>query len=146
MLYLTPMEQCIVYFSSSADSLDENELATILQQSRHNNSKLGITGIILYVRGNIIQVLEGAKQAVDALYERIQHDHRHTDIVTVLNRPISQRQFGNWSMGYETMTIRQLEELKAIVDLDNADGVGSQSNDPILLRLIKVFYDSNRYN
>ncbi len=140
------MEHCIVYFSSSADSLDENELATILEQSRQNNSKLGITGVMLYVRGSIVQVLEGAKQAVDALYERIQHDNRHTDVVTVLNRPISQRQFGNWSMGYETVTVRQLEELKTIVALDDPNGTGSQANDPILLRLIKVFYDSNRYN
>lgn len=140
------MEHCIVYFSSSADPLDENELAAILEQSRQNNRKLGVTGVMLYVRGSIVQVLEGAKQAVDALFERIQHDNRHTDVVTVLNRPISQRQFGNWSMGYETLTVRQLEELKAIVDLDDPNGAGSQNNDPILLRLIKVFYDSNRYN
>jgi hypothetical protein len=140
------MEHCIVYFSSSVDSLDENDLAAILEQSRQNNSKLGITGVMLYVRGSIVQVLEGAKLAVDTLFERIQHDNRHKDVMAVLNRPIAQRQFGNWSMGYETLTTRQLEELKAVVDLDNPEGMGSQANDPILLRLIKVFYDSNRYN
>ena len=140
------MEHCIVYFSSSVDSLDENDLAAILEQSRQNNSKLGITGVMLYVRGSIVQVLEGAKLAVDTLFERIQHDNRHKDVMAVLNRPIAQRQFGNWAMGYETLTTRQLEELKAVVDLDNPEGMGSQANDPILLRLIKVFYDSNRYN
>ena len=53
------MEHCIVYFSSSVSQFQEEDLTTILQQSRQNNSESGVTGVMLYVRGSIIQVLEG---------------------------------------------------------------------------------------
>ncbi|QHV97772.1 BLUF domain-containing protein [Spirosoma endbachense] len=38
----------------------------LLQQSRHANVRTGVAGVLLYVRGSIVQVLEGEKVAVDA--------------------------------------------------------------------------------
>ena len=140
------MEHCIVYFSSWTEPFREEDLSTVLKQSRHNNDKTGITGVMLYVRGNVIQVLEGEKEALDMLYQRIERDPRHTNVSPVLNRPITQRLFAAWSMGYETISARQLEEIKAIVDLDNNDGTATTPTDHIILKTIKVFYDSNRYN
>lgn len=140
------MEHCIVYFSSSTWLFQEEDLATILQQSRHNNAELGITGILLYVRGSIIQVLEGEKQTVEALYKRIEQDTRHTNVSIGLSRPIRQRLFANWSMGYETITSRQLEEIKAIVDLDNNQESTAEMQESIIFKTLKVFYQGNRYN
>lgn len=139
------MEHCIVYFSSSPD-LSVDELQTILTQSRANNAQQGITGVMLYVRGSIIQVLEGEAQVLEELYQRIQQDTRHSQVNTVLSRSIAQRTFGDWSMGFETLNSQQLSEINALIDIDNAQGRGSQLSDPILLRTLKVFYDSNRYN
>ena len=101
---------------------------------------------MLYVRGNVIQVLEGDKEVVDALYQRIERDQRHTNVTPVFNRPISQRLFAAWNMCYETITTRQLEEIKAIVDLDKKEEASTSPSDHIILRTIKVFYESNRYN
>lgn len=140
------MEHCIVYFSSWTEPFREEDLSTVLKQSRRNNDKTGITGVMLYVRGSVIQVLEGEKEALDTLYQRIERDPRHTNVSPVLNRPITQRLFAAWSMGYETISARQLEEIKAIVDLDSDDGIVTTPNDHIILKTIKVFYDSNRYN
>ena len=140
------MEHCIVYFSSWTEPFREEDLSTVLEQSRRNNNKTGITGVILYVRGNVIQVLEGEKEAINTLYQRIERDQRHTNIIPVLNRPITQRLFAAWSMGYETITTRQLEEIRTIVDLDNNETAGTPSDDHIILKTIKVFYESNRYN
>ena len=140
------MEHCIVYFSSSVGQLQEEDLLTILEQSRHNNSRTGITGVMLYVRGSIIQVLEGEKEAVEALYERIEQDQRHTDVIRVLSRNISQRLFANWTMGYETITARQLEDIKAIVNLDDNQESAVEASNHSILKTIKVFYESNRYN
>ena len=140
------MEHCIVYFSRSVGPFDENDLMAILQKSHQNNSQTGVTGVLLYVRGSIIQVLEGEKAAVETLYNRIEQDRRHTNVDQVLNRPITRRLFGNWGMGYETITARQLEKIKSVVDLDNGNGLISEPADNIILRTIKVFYESNRYN
>jgi hypothetical protein len=98
------------------------------------------------VRGSVIQILEGERQAVEALYERIEQDPRHTNISRVLDRPIRERLFAQWSMGYETLTNQQLDEINILIDLDErAEKVGSQET-PIILKTLKVFYESNRYN
>lgn len=140
------MEHCIVYFSSWVEPFREEDLSTVLAQSRRNNNETGVTGVMLYVRGNVIQVLEGEKEALDTLYQRIERDPRHTNVSPVLNRPIPKRLFAAWSMGYETISARQLEEIKAIVDLDGNNATGAAPGDHIILKTIKVFYDSNRYN
>lgn len=140
------MEHCIIYFSRSVEPFGENDLAAILQQSHHNNAKTGITGVLLYVRGSFIQVLEGEKAAVESLYRRIEQDHRHIDLDRVLDRPIARRLFSNWGMGYETVTVRQFEQIKAIVNLDDDADTMVRPDDHIILKTIKVFYDSNRYN
>jgi len=64
------MEHCIVYFSKSVKPFNENDLTAILQKSHQNNAERNITGVLLYVRGSIIQVLEGEKVTVEALYKR----------------------------------------------------------------------------
>lgn len=139
------MEHCLIYFSRSIKPFDEDDLAVILQQSHRNNAKTGISGVLLYVRGSIIQVLEGEKSAVEFLYSRIQQDQRHADVNLILNRPISQRLFGNWGMGYETLTARQFEAVRAIINLDDVD-TADKPDDPLTLKTIKVFYNNNRFN
>lgn len=140
------MEHCIVYFSTWREPFNEQDLITTLEQSRQNNTVDGITSVTLYVRGNIIQVLEGTKEAVEALFSRIEQDQRHTNITKVLSRPIQSRLFSGSSLAYETITERQLEELKTIIDLEDNQQTASVLGNNIILKLIKVFYESNRYN
>lgn len=140
------MDVCIVYLSSSVGLFEEQDLSIILEQSRRNNGNSGVTGVMLYVRGSIVQVLEGEKDTVETLYGRIEQDRRHKDVIRVLNRPIEQRLFSNWTMGYETITARQLKEINNVVNLDTTDGKDSEPLDNIVLKTIKLFYESNRHN
>lgn len=140
------MEHCIVYFSTWQEPFQEQDLIDTLERSRQKNAVDGISSITLYVRGNIIQVLEGQKQAVEALYTRIEQDYQHTNVIKVLSRPIQQRLFAGSSLAYETITTKQLEELKSVVDLDSSEESSSASKTPFILKLIKTFYESNRYN
>ncbi len=140
------MEYCIVYLSTSAGAFGEEELNTILQQSRQYNPAQGITGVMLYVRGSVIQVLEGDQDVLEALYSKIEQDPRHTNISKIFSRPITKRLFADWDMGYETITVQQLENIKDIVKLDGSGKPMLNDDDHIILKTIKVFYDSNRYN
>ena len=140
------MDYCIVYFSTWKEPFHEEELIATLEQSRQNNAVDGITSVTLYVRGNIIQVLEGRQDVLEALFTRIQQDQRHTNVTKVLNRPIQKRLFGGSALAYETITIRQLDELKAVVDLESSPEATPEPTENIILKLIKVFYESNRYN
>ncbi|ADB42972.1 BLUF domain-containing protein [Spirosoma linguale] len=135
-------DHCIVYRSHSSELMNENDLATILLQSRYDNKKADITGVLLCFYGQIIQVLEGKKLELDLLYARIQRDKRHTDVTTLINRPIAQRLFSSWSMGYQTLTSSQLEEFIVIVDLNSKKAIDLSQQS--ILKLIQEFCYMNQ--
>ena len=140
------MEICLVYLSSPVGTLREEDLTAILHKSRQNNSRSGVTGVLLYIRGSIIQVLEGEKATVETLYKRIAADPRHTDVTRVLSRPIGERLFRQWDMGYDTLTVQQLHTIKDVLALDASGKAVVDASDPLILKTIKVFYESNRHN
>lgn len=138
------MDHCIVYFSFAVKPLSNEDISAILEQSRRNNAERNITGMLLYMNGSIIQVLEGEKEAVESLLSRIQQDSRHRDVAPVFRRPIKERLFSAWSMGYETVTLRELENIKEIVNLYTDDRISVEAGENIVIKMIKLFYESNR--
>ena len=90
----------IIYVSSASKPFTPDELAELLRQARAKNRRLDITGLLLYKDGNFIQVLEGPDQAVADLYQTIQRDLRHKTIISMSNRQIEAREFGDWEMGF----------------------------------------------
>ncbi len=81
----------------------ESEIPAILKSSVRNNSKDGITGMLLYAGGNFLQVLEGESDAVKATYDRICLDPRHRNTIVLTNEDVKERHFSNWSMGYRQL-------------------------------------------
>lgn len=138
------MDYCIVYFSSAVKPFSEEDILVILEQSRRNNAENNITGMLLYMDESIIQILEGEQKAVENLLARIQQDTRHRDIVAVFKRPIKERLFDAWSMGYETITARELENIKDIVNLYTDERITIETGENIIIKMIKLFYQSNR--
>lgn len=91
----------IVYASTAADSFDHDRLVELLTESRTNNARDNITGMLVYRHPDFIQMLEGPDAAVRALLERIGRDPRHTDVRVLLDEQVTERTFSTWSMGYE---------------------------------------------
>jgi len=94
----------IAYASRAADPFDHARLVELLTESRANNSRDGITGMLVYSDPDFIQILEGPDAAVRALLERIGRDPRHTDVRVLLDEPATERKYSTWSMGYEPTT------------------------------------------
>lgn len=90
----------LIYTSQSEMFADLKKMQRLLVQSRENNLKREITGALLQDQQSIIQVLEGAADSVNALFAKILRDPRHCDVVLIMERPIAEREFGEWSMGY----------------------------------------------
>jgi len=90
----------LVYLSSATEPFSKLELREILRKSRANNTALSVSGLLLYGEGNIIQVLEGARGDVQALYEKIKKDPRHGGFIKLLEEEIPFRQFGDWAMAF----------------------------------------------
>lgn len=77
-----------------------SEIESILCASRHNNARDGVGGGLLFSANSFAQVLEGPIDAVQAAFERIQCDERHSDVSVVMSGPIATRDFPEWSMAY----------------------------------------------
>lgn len=90
----------LIYASKRAPGVTENDFRVIAMFSAINNKHRGITGLLLQFGDEIMQVLEGPKAAVEALYTKIEADPRHIDVKVVSRTPFETRQFGDWSMGY----------------------------------------------
>ncbi|HQU70674.1 MAG TPA: BLUF domain-containing protein [Calditrichia bacterium] len=94
----------LVYVSSAKKLLSEEELLTLLEQSRANNEKSGVTGMLLYQDGNFMQVLEGEEAVVKEINAKISADPRHYQVITLLQRNIKKREFPEWSMGFRNLS------------------------------------------
>lgn len=94
----------LMYASRAVPALDQEELVTILRQSKANNPSTGVTGVLCYSGGIFLQVLEGGRSAVNKLYNRIGSDPRHTDVELMLYEEIGERRFASWSMGQVNMS------------------------------------------
>jgi hypothetical protein len=95
----------LMYASRAVPAVDMEELQAILRKSKANNAATGITGLLCmcFDARVFIQVLEGGRTAVNALYNRIAADPRHHDVELLVYEEISERRFAGWSMGLVNM-------------------------------------------
>lgn len=100
----------LIYLSSETKSFNEHELLAILEKSIINNKKKGITGVLLYSGGNFIQLLEGSKKEVEALFAKIRADKRHTNIIRLMAEYSDKRDFPDWKMGFRKITPTMAEQ------------------------------------
>ena len=78
----------------------ETEVQKILESSRRNNVREGVTGALLFNGEWFAQTLEGPLDKVEATFERIQRDSRHADVTLLESGPTNGRIFADWSMAY----------------------------------------------
>ena len=110
----------IVYTSASRVRPTDGDLATLLMNSRANNRRLGLSGFLMHKQGRFVQVLEGPDDAVQARYDVIAADPRHTDLAVLLSEPIDERRFADWSMGYRPTTDELAEAIPGYADVSGA--------------------------
>lgn len=90
----------LAYSSVATVPFGPTQIESILATSREKNAAYGVTGMLLYKSGYIIQVLEGEAEAVRRLYSNIARDRRHHNVVKLYESTIDRREFGEWSMGF----------------------------------------------
>nr|WP_181374830.1 BLUF domain-containing protein [Polaromonas sp. H6N]AWD72215.1 sensor of blue light, FAD-binding domain [Polaromonas sp. H6N] len=116
----------IIYVSRALSPMPL-EIKDILLASRKNNPVLGITGALCFLDSNYLQYLEGEASTVNALYQKIEKDPRHSHSKILVHDQISQRAYPKWSMALLTWN----EETKAIYRLFNPDSaLDAYATDP----------------
>lgn len=93
-----------LYASRPAQKLSEQALGDILKQSRANNPVQGLTGMLCYTSDVFVQVLEGGREEINRLLNRIIRDERNIDVQILSFEEIFERSFNNWTMGEVDMS------------------------------------------
>ncbi len=90
----------LLYRSVEAYEMDAADMLKLLLDARSHNHHGDITGLLLHHGGCFMQMLEGPREQVRMLYERIALDPRHRDVVIELEVLADQRLFPDWQMGF----------------------------------------------
>jgi hypothetical protein len=106
----------LIYASRSTEEFHEHEIPDLLQQIRIANAKQGFTGMLLYIGGSFLQVLEGQPEMVDAVFSKILGDTRHTQIRLIASESIPERAFEGWTMMHKTLDPVEAGELIGEID------------------------------
>ena len=93
----------LLYASRAVDPNPET-IDAILHECRSRNPNSGVTGVLCYGGGIFLQVIEGGRMAISQLYNHIQRDARHKDVVLLHYEEITERRFAGWTMGEVNMT------------------------------------------
>ena len=94
----------LIYRSQASIPFSEEDLLTLLEKCRKNNSERDVTGILLYGNGYFLQLLEGTMDAVcDLYYNHIAHDPRHQNISLLHQMPVAARLYPDWSMAFRAL-------------------------------------------
>ncbi|HZV85812.1 MAG TPA: BLUF domain-containing protein [Brevundimonas sp.] len=83
----------IIYASEAVGPTGASTLsvAQIIGVSERNNRRDQVTSCVMFHRGHILQVLEGARPDLDRLMLRLLADPRHTGLRVLSDMPISGR-------------------------------------------------------
>jgi hypothetical protein len=77
-----------------------------------------LTGMLLHCDrdGSFFQVLEGESAATDQLFQKILRDERHSHVTLIIREPIAERSFGDWSMGFSSVSPEKLRKVPGLND------------------------------
>ena len=132
----------IIYLSSASKLLSDDELNYLLKSSKIKNKKYNITGLLLYIDGDFLQVIEGEKQDVLNLFELIKKDERNRSIICVFNENVEKRQFPDWLMGFSQLTYHNLQKMDSFENITK--NTLSNINDKVAITFINTFVKSHK--
>lgn len=92
----------LLYISESRikDSDAKPMIAQIVAASQIRNTKLAITGALLFTGTHFAQILEGPTESIDLLMVSINADLRQGNILIADRSAINTRRFPDWKMAY----------------------------------------------
>jgi hypothetical protein len=137
----------LVYSSLATEPMPKSKLYKILVQARGNNKRADVTGLLVFVDGKFLQVLEGEADLVSQVLRKIAVDTRHKDMKVISEKSIQQRTFASWQMAYASPSARELAAWAGLRDTTTIDGtLASLEQDPnrvsdILTKLLGAISD-----
>ncbi len=94
----------LIYVSQATPPMTGAMLDALREQASHSNRSTGLTGCLLYQDGLFMQMLEGPREVVTALIDKVKADPRHHDVRIVIEGPARRRVFLDWGMLVHDLT------------------------------------------
>lgn len=94
----------VFYVSSAVGPQTTTVTGSILKTAQAWNAEHGVTGVLCQGQGVFLQVLEGERDTVTSLYERITADRRHTNVEMIHCENITERRYGRWAMAHVSLS------------------------------------------
>lgn len=92
---MQPLE-CLIYASQASKPLSLLEFAAIVDASRLSNFQEKITGMLLYCEGQFMQCIEGPRDSVSRLQDKLARSGKHHSMVELTRNPVAVRQYADW--------------------------------------------------
>ena len=88
----------LFYVSTAALGVTDDDTKDIAATAAEKNARLGITGALAFNGVNFAQVLAGEQAVVKKLLENIKADTRHSGLIVVDTKTVTERAYDGWSM------------------------------------------------
>lgn len=129
----------LFYVSSAKGKVDQKVVDSILSVARKVNPGLGITGILLYHGGIFLQLLEGDRDKVTSLYEKIKSDQRHDNVVSLLEAEGNPRIFSEWSMAYRELSDLDIKAVNEILSWNKLIARAEKIDNVLISQMLERF-------
>jgi len=90
----------IIYSSQASAAMSVEDLEKILLDARSGNEARGVTGVLVYVDGVFLQILEGTQDTLMDLMRNITRDSRHSSVKVIHEAAVDRPMFGSWRMAF----------------------------------------------
>ena len=132
----------LIYVSTTTNPVDpskkgvQTDIGRILMQSRKNNPRQNIGGVLYFRNNYFLQCLEGEEQAVKDVYNKLSLDPRHSRVRIVSVKRVDRRHFSDWSMKY----VANEENISRLLKLHGyRDFVPYEFDEEMFERLLGLF-------
>lgn len=113
----------LVYVSSACAAMSGSDLERLLAGARARNKAQDVTGALLFSGGNFMQVLEGSREAVRSVFERIGGNPAHHQVMELVCEPVPRREFADWSMAFSHASWDRLQQMQQAFGPGHDDGM-----------------------
>lgn len=129
----------ILYVSKPTKQIDSNSIRDIVTHATEYNTKNDITGILLFRSGVFLQLLEGEKSKVEALYVKIEKDPRHTNVVRILSIEENERIFPIWGMAYHEISDLDIKMVSEFMSWNKLIAGATDIDNKLILQMLNRF-------
>jgi hypothetical protein len=106
----------IIYSSTPAKKSGAADIENILVTARAENKRYNVTGMLVCLPDNYIQLIEGPQATINQLYQNIEQDPRHYRVTILKHGALAQRYFPDWAMAYDT-TLSNVTDTEASLEI-----------------------------